>query len=125
MDLRRSETAATEMRKMRTFGGFISGHRFFYGEIRGDEVRVLKNPFWIDIEPTGEIVRLTNVVVDLPVTPSKLIAVGLNYSDHIAEMKRTPLSTQKLWFKYPTSILPNVATIEIAFPALQTEFKAE
>lgn len=125
MDLRRSETAATEMRKMRTFGGFRSGDRFFYGEIRGEEVRVLKNPFWIDIEPTGEIVRLTNVAVDLPVAPSKLIAVGLNYSDHIAEMKRTPLGTPLIWFKSPASLLPHDGTIEIAFPEHQTDFEAE
>ena len=110
---------------MRAFGGFRSGHRFFYGEIRGDEVRVLKNPFWIDIEPTGEIVRLTNVVVDLPVAPSKLIAVGLNYSDHIAEMKRTPLGTPLIWFKSPNSLLPHGGTIEIAFPEHQTDFEAE
>src|SRR5436190_13918747 len=110
---------------MRTFGGFRSGDRFFYGEIRGDEVRVLKNPFWIDMEPTGEIARLTNVVVDLPVAPSKLIAVGLNYSDHIAEMKRTPLGTPLIWFKSPNSLLPHAGTIEIAFPEHQTDFEAE
>jgi 2-keto-4-pentenoate hydratase/2-oxohepta-3-ene-1,7-dioic acid hydratase in catechol pathway len=125
MDLRRSETAATEIRQMRTFGGFTSGERFFYGEIRGDEVRVLKNPFWIDIEPTSEIVRLTNVAVNLPVAPSKLIAVGLNYSDHIAEMKRTPLGTPLIWFKSPGSLLPHDGTIEIAFPEHQTDFEAE
>src|SRR5437667_3041686 len=125
MDLRRSGTAATEMRKMSTFVGVRSGHRFFYGEIRGDEVRVLKNPFWNDIEPTGEIVRLTSVVVDVPVAPSKLIAVGLNYSDHIAEMKRTPLGTPLIWFKSPKSLLPHGGTIEIAFPEHQTDFEAE
>src|SRR6266513_5104379 len=125
MDLRRSGTAATENRKMRTFGGFRSGDRFFYGEIRGDEVRVLKNPFWVDIEPTREIVRLTNVVVDLPVAPSKLIAVGLNYSDHIAEMKRTPLGTPLIWFKAPSSLLPHGGTIEIAFPEHRTDFEVE
>jgi 2-keto-4-pentenoate hydratase/2-oxohepta-3-ene-1,7-dioic acid hydratase in catechol pathway len=110
---------------MRTFGGFRSGKRFFYGEIHGDQVHVLKNPFWIDIEPTGEIVRLTNVSVDLPVAPSKLIAVGLNYSDHIAEMKRTPLGTPLIWFKSPGSLLPHNGTIEIAFPKHQTDFEAE
>src|SRR6266850_3305398 len=110
---------------MRTFGGFRSGDRFFYGEIRGEEVRVLKNPFWIDIEPTAEIVRLTNVVVDLPVAPSKLIAVGLNYSDHIAEMKRTPLGTPLIWFKAPSSLLPHRGTIEIAFPEHRTDLEVE
>jgi 2-keto-4-pentenoate hydratase/2-oxohepta-3-ene-1,7-dioic acid hydratase in catechol pathway len=110
---------------MRTFGGFRSADRFFYGEVRDDEVHVLRNPFWIDVEPTGETVRLTNVIVDLPVAPSKLIAVGLNYSDHIAEMKRTPLGTPLIWFKSPSSLLPNNGTIEIAFPEHQTDFEAE
>ncbi len=110
---------------MRTFGGFRSGDRFFYGEIRGDEVQVLKNPFWIDVETTGEIVSLTNVTVELPVAPSKLIAVGLNYSDHIAEMKRTPLGAPLIWFKSPGSLLPDNGTIEIAFPEHQTDFEAE
>ena len=110
---------------MRTFGGFKSGDRFFYGEIRGEEVHVLKNPFWIDIEPTGEIICLTNLVVALPVAPSKLIAVGLNYRDHIAEMKRTEIGTPLIWFKSPGSLLPHNGTIEIAFPEHQTDFEAE
>jgi 2-keto-4-pentenoate hydratase/2-oxohepta-3-ene-1,7-dioic acid hydratase in catechol pathway len=110
---------------MRTFGGFRSDDRFFYCEIRGDAVHVLKNPFWLDIEPTGEIASLRNVIVDLPVAPSKLIAVGLNYADHIAEMKRATLGTPLIWFKSPGSLLPHNATIEIAFPEHQTDFEAE
>ena len=110
---------------MRTFGGFRSDDRFFYGEIRGDEVQVLRNPFWNDIKRTGESVRLTNVVIDLPVAPSKLIAVGLNFADHIAEMKRTTLGTPLIWFKSPASLLPHDGTIEIAFPDHQTDFEVE
>jgi 2-keto-4-pentenoate hydratase/2-oxohepta-3-ene-1,7-dioic acid hydratase in catechol pathway len=78
---------------MRTFGGFRSDNEFFYGELRGDDVHVLAKPYWIGIEPTDEVLPLKNVSIDLPVAPSKLIAVGLNYSDHIAEMQRTPLGT--------------------------------
>jgi 2-keto-4-pentenoate hydratase/2-oxohepta-3-ene-1,7-dioic acid hydratase in catechol pathway len=110
---------------MRTFGGFRSGDRFFYGEIRGDDIHVLKKPFWIDIEPTGETARLTNIVIDLPVAPSKLIAVGLNYADHIAEMKRTTLGTPLIWFKSPASLLAHEGTIEIAFPDHQTDYEVE
>jgi 2-keto-4-pentenoate hydratase/2-oxohepta-3-ene-1,7-dioic acid hydratase in catechol pathway len=110
---------------MRRFGGFKSENRFFYGEIRGDQVHVLRNPFWIDVTPTDEVFALTNLAVDLPVAPSKLIAVGLNYSDHIAEMKRTPLGTPLIWFKSPASLLPHNGTIEIAFPEHQTDFEAE
>jgi 2-keto-4-pentenoate hydratase/2-oxohepta-3-ene-1,7-dioic acid hydratase in catechol pathway len=110
---------------MRTFGGFRSRDVFFYGEVRGDDVHVLARPYWIDIEPTGEVRKLAELTIDLPVAPSKLIAVGLNYADHIAEMKRTPLGTPLIWFKAPTSLLPHDGEVEIAFPDHQTDFEAE
>jgi 2-keto-4-pentenoate hydratase/2-oxohepta-3-ene-1,7-dioic acid hydratase in catechol pathway len=110
---------------MRAFGGFKSREKFFYGEVRGDEVHALARPYWIDIEPTGEVLKLAEVHVDVPVAPSKLIAVGLNYADHIAEMKRTPLGTPLIWFKAPSSLLPHNGAIEIAFPEHQTDFELE
>src|SRR5205807_1626017 len=110
---------------MRTFGGFKFGREFFYGEVRGEDVQVLAKPYWIDIQPTGEARKVAQVDVHLPVAPSKLIAVGLNYADHIAEMKRTPLGTPLIWFKAPSSLLPHNGTIEIAFPEHQTDFETE
>jgi 2-keto-4-pentenoate hydratase/2-oxohepta-3-ene-1,7-dioic acid hydratase in catechol pathway len=110
---------------MRTFGGFKSGNQLFYGEVLQDEVHLLKHPYWVGIERTGEVKKLSAVDVDLPVAPSKLIAVGLNYADHIAEMKRTPLGTPLIWFKAPSSLLPHDGTIEIAFPEHQTDFETE
>lgn len=110
---------------MRTFGGFKAGNKFFYGEVRGEDVDVLAEPYWIGIKSTGEVRKLADVVIDLPVAPSKLIAVGLNYADHIAEMKRTPLGTPLIWFKAPTSLLPHNGTVEIAFPEHQTDFETE
>jgi len=110
---------------MRTFGGFKSGKKLCYGEIIGDEVHILERPYWIDIEPTDEVLKLADVDVDLPVAPSKLIAVGLNYADHIAEMKRTPLDSPLIWFKAPSSLLPHNGIIEIAFPQHQTDFETE
>jgi 2-keto-4-pentenoate hydratase/2-oxohepta-3-ene-1,7-dioic acid hydratase in catechol pathway len=110
---------------MRTFGGFRSGSEFFYGEVSGDDVHVLAKPYWIEVQATGEVRKLASLNVDLPVAPSKLIAVGLNYADHIAEMKRTPLGTPLIWFKAPSSLLPHRGSIEIAFPEHQTDFETE
>src|SRR5205809_4853511 len=110
---------------MRTFGGFRSGEESFYGEVRGDHVHLLAKAHWIDIDPTGEVRKLADIDIDLPVAPSKLIAVGLNYADHIAEMKRTPLGTPLIWFKAPSSLLPPNGAIEIAFPEHQTDFEVE
>src|SRR5881394_3457187 len=110
---------------MKTFGGFGLGNEFFYGELRGDEVHRLSQPYWNQVQPTGEVVSLASLEIDLPVAPSKLIAVGLNFADHIAEMKRTTLGTPLIWFKSPASLLPHDGTIEIAFPDHQTDFEVE
>jgi 2-keto-4-pentenoate hydratase/2-oxohepta-3-ene-1,7-dioic acid hydratase in catechol pathway len=110
---------------MRTFGRFRWDEKSFYGEVVGDEVRVLRQPYWIDIESTGETLKLADAYVDLAVAPSKLIAVGLNYAEHIAEMKRDTIGTPLIWFKAPSSLLAHNGTIEIAFPEHQTDFETE
>jgi len=110
---------------VRTFGGFKAGEESFYGEVRGEEVHRLTRAPWLGIELDGTVQALSDVRIDLPVAPGKVIAVGLNYADHIAEMKRTPLGTPLIWFKAPSSLLPHEGTIEIAFPAHQTHFELE
>ncbi len=110
---------------MQTFGGFRLGGEFFYGEVRGDSVHVLKGPYWLGLEFEGRVLPLADLQIDLPVAPGKVIAVGLNYADHIKEMQRTPLGTPLIWFKAPSSLLPHGGTIEIAFPEHQTDFEAE
>jgi 2-keto-4-pentenoate hydratase/2-oxohepta-3-ene-1,7-dioic acid hydratase in catechol pathway len=110
---------------MQTFGGFRSGDDFFYGAVRGDSVHVLKRPYWLGIELDGRVLPLDDLQIDLPVEPGKIIAVGLNYADHIKEMQRTPLGTPLIWFKAPSSLLPHGGTIEIAFPEHQTDFETE
>src|SRR5213595_3247478 len=110
---------------MRAFGAFKSGERSFFGEVLGNEIHVLSRPFWVALEPTGEKTSRNEVEIGVPVTPSKVIAMGLNYAEHIAEMKRTPLGTPLIWFKAPTSLLAHKQKIEIAFPEHQTDFETE
>jgi 2-keto-4-pentenoate hydratase/2-oxohepta-3-ene-1,7-dioic acid hydratase in catechol pathway len=110
---------------MRTFGGFNRNGEIVYGEVRGDDVHLLSQPYWLGLDFAGEVVPLRDLQTDVPVAPSKLMAVGLNYADHIAEMKRTPLGTPLIWFKAPTSLLPHEGTIEIAFPEHKTDFEVE
>jgi 2-keto-4-pentenoate hydratase/2-oxohepta-3-ene-1,7-dioic acid hydratase in catechol pathway len=110
---------------MKTFGGFRSGDEFFYGELLGDEVHRLSEPYWIQVQPTGEVLPLANLQIEIPVAPSKLIAVGLNYADHIAEMKRTEFGAPLIWFKAPSSLLAHNSVIEVAFTEHQTDFEVE
>ena len=111
--------------RMRIFGRFRSGEEFFYGELRGDEVHRLAQPYWIQVTPTGEVLPLATVQIDIPVAPSKLIAVGLNYADHIAEMKRDEFGAPLIWFKAPSSLLAHLSVVEIAFPEHRTDFEVE
>jgi 2-keto-4-pentenoate hydratase/2-oxohepta-3-ene-1,7-dioic acid hydratase in catechol pathway len=110
---------------MRTFGGFKTDDSLIYGELRGDQVHVSKKPFWLGLEFDGAILPLCDLQIDLPVAPGKVIAVGLNYSEHIKEMQRTELGTPLIWLKAPTSLLPHKGTIEIAFPEHKTDFETE
>ena len=110
---------------MKTFGGFRLGDEFFYGELRGNEVHRLAQPYWINTKLTGDVLPLEDLQIAVPVAPSKLIAAGLNYADHIAEMKRSEIGVPLIWFKAPSSLLPHHGVIEIAFPQHKTDFETE
>ena len=110
---------------MRTFGGFLEHGSHIYGEVRGEEVHLLARPFWLGLEFSGAVRSLGELTVGLPVAPSKVIAVGLNYRDHIQEMQRTEIGSPLIWFKAPSSLLPHQGTIEIAFPRHKTDFETE
>ncbi len=110
---------------MRTFGRFLHRDALVYGEVRDKEVRLLNRPFWLDFEFTGETCSLGELAIEVPVAPSKIIAVGLNYRDHIKEMRRTEIGSPLIWFKAPSSLLPHNGTIRIAFPDHKTDFETE
>src|SRR5438876_4523566 len=108
---------------MRTFGRFNSNGQIVHGEVRGDDIHLLAKPYWLGLDFTGATASLRDLQIDLPVAPSKVIAVGLNYADHIKEMQRTPLGTPLIWFKAPSSLLPHNGRIDIAYTAPQTDFE--
>jgi 2-keto-4-pentenoate hydratase/2-oxohepta-3-ene-1,7-dioic acid hydratase in catechol pathway len=110
---------------MRAFGRFLAGSSPIYGEVCGEEVRLLRQPFWLGLDFSSETRSLGELQLDVPVMPSKIIAVGLNYSEHIKEMQRTEIGSPLIWFKAPSSLLPNEGTIEIAFPEHKTDFEVE
>ena len=110
---------------MRAFGRFLHRDTVAYGEVREKEVRFLTQPFWLDFEFTGETRSMDELEIDVPVAPSKIIAVGLNYRDHIKEMQRTEIGSPLIWFKAPSSLLPHHGIIRVAFPEHKTDFEIE
>jgi 2-keto-4-pentenoate hydratase/2-oxohepta-3-ene-1,7-dioic acid hydratase in catechol pathway len=110
---------------MRIFGGFLLDGSPVYGEVRGEQVHLLTEPFWLGLKFSDEIRSLGELELGLAVQPSKVIAVGLNYAEHIREMQRSAIGSPLIWFKAPSSLLPHNGTIRIAFPEHKTDFEAE
>jgi 2-keto-4-pentenoate hydratase/2-oxohepta-3-ene-1,7-dioic acid hydratase in catechol pathway len=110
---------------MAAIGRFQKGDEIFYAKIVDGELfrahgDIFSSPTF-DKKPTPR----KGVKTLVPVTPSKVINVGLNYADHAREMKRELPKTPLFWFKATTALLPDGGKIEIPFPQHQTEFEAE
>ena len=58
-----------------------------YGVVDGPELRVLDgHPLVNGYEYTGDRVAMKDVKLLAPTVPSKIVCIGKNYADHIAEI---------------------------------------
>lgn len=110
---------------MAAIGRFQKGDDIFYAKVVDGELYRLRGDVFgspsFDRKPTPHKGLRTLI----PVLPSKIIAVGLNYADHARETNK-PLPKEPLfWFKAATSLIPDGGKIEIPFPGHRTDFEAE
>ena len=119
---------------MRTFGCFRASNspdgESFHGEVLNDgrTVRALRHPFWIDPD-TASLNGTTHALADLeivvPVTPSKLLAVGRNYHAHAKERGHDAPASPMTWLKGPSSLLAHGGVIELPHPQHTVDFEVE
>jgi len=87
------------------------------------------------LEITGDIfhiyittnirVKAKDVKILVPVTPSKIIAVGLNYKKHTDEMQMKPPDEPVLFIKPSTSVIGYMENIIYPKSAKRVEYEAE
>ena len=110
---------------MAAIGRFSKGEDTFYAKVVEGEIFRLHGDVFgspsFDRKPTPRKGLKTLV----PVLPSKIIAVGINYADHAREMGRELPKEPLIWLKATTSLLPDGGKIEIPFPKHRTDFEAE
>jgi len=110
---------------MAAIGRFSKGDEIFYAKVVDGEIFRLHGDVFgspsFDRKPTPR----KGVKTLVPVVPSKIIAVGINYLDHAREMGRELPKEPLIWFKATTSLLPDGGKIEIPFPNHRTDFEAE
>ena len=110
---------------MAAIGRFQRGEEIFHAKVVEGELFRLQGDIFgspsYDKKPTP----WKGVRTLVPVVPSKIIAVGINYLDHAREMGRELPKEPLIWLKATTSLIPDGAKIEPPFPKHRTDYEAE
>lgn len=83
----------------------LVGGRSVYGVLTGDFVEVLKGDPFDGIRYYGERVHVEEVKFLPPVSPSKIIGVGLNYRDHAEEVGAEVSKEPVIFLKPPSAVI--------------------
>ncbi|MFO1475995.1 MAG: fumarylacetoacetate hydrolase family protein [Verrucomicrobiota bacterium] len=110
---------------MAAIGRFQKGDEVFHAKVVDGELFKLRGDVFGSPSFDRKPIPLRGVRTLTPVSPSKVIAVGLNYADHARETGKALPKEPLFWFKANTSIIPDGAKIEIPFPEHRTDFEAE
>src|SRR5580692_12843370 len=110
---------------MAAIGRFQKGEEIFHAKVVDGELFRLRGDVFGSPSFDRKSTPRKGVKTLVPVVPSKIIAVGINYLDHAREMKRELPKEPLIWLKAPTSLLPDGGKIEIPFPQHRTDFEAE
>jgi 2-keto-4-pentenoate hydratase/2-oxohepta-3-ene-1,7-dioic acid hydratase in catechol pathway len=110
---------------MAAIGRFQKGDDIFHAKVVDGEL--FKSQGDIFGSPSYEKTPMPQKGVKtlIPVTPTKVIAVGLNYADHARETGKTLPKEPLFWLKAPTSLISDGSKIEIPFATHRTDFEAE
>lgn len=77
-----------------------------YGLLQGgDSVRLLAGDPFGGFTETGHTLPLSGLKLLSPVNPGKIVAVGKNYTGHIAELDAKPPETPILFLKPPSAVI--------------------
>jgi 2-keto-4-pentenoate hydratase/2-oxohepta-3-ene-1,7-dioic acid hydratase in catechol pathway len=105
---------------------FQSGDVHAWGIVEDHAVWEVTPDIFSPFEKTGQSFSLNEVRFLAPCLPSKIIAVGLNYKDHITEFGRTEIPKEPVLFlKAPSAVVGLDEKIVIPKGAGRVDFEAE
>ena len=110
---------------MAAIGRFQKGDEIFYAKVVDGQLYKLKGDAFGSPSYAKKPTSPKGIKTLTPVSPSKVIAVGLNYADHAAESGKALPKTPLFWLKAPTSLLNDGGKIEIPFAEHRTDYEAE
>jgi 2-keto-4-pentenoate hydratase/2-oxohepta-3-ene-1,7-dioic acid hydratase in catechol pathway len=110
---------------MAAIGRFQKGDDIFYAKVVDGELFKLKGDVFGSPSFAKKSTPRKGIKTLIPVQPSKVIAVGLNYVDHARESGLEPPKEPLFWLKAPTSLIADGGKIDIPFPNHDVHFEAE
>jgi 2-keto-4-pentenoate hydratase/2-oxohepta-3-ene-1,7-dioic acid hydratase in catechol pathway len=99
-----------------------------YGVVEGETVYAASgDPFASGLTKGSAVGSPSEVDLLVPVTPGKIVCVGLNYAAHVTENDpNRQVPTEPVLFMKPTSaLIPGGAAVVIANPDNRTDYEAE
>lgn len=107
------------------FVRYMWDNRIFYGLVKDDKVQRIDLTPFIDWQCVDESHRLSEVKILAPVEPSKIVAVGLNYTDHASELDMDMPDEPILFLKPATSVIGPDEKIVYPKMSKQVDYEAE
>ncbi len=104
---------------------FVFGGLEKCGVIEGEAVREIEGSFYGEFKITGNTYKLDEVKLLIPCNPSKVVAVGQNYSDHVKEFGHEMPKNPTLFVKLPHTYIGHGDYIKIPEGAGRVDFEAE
>jgi len=97
----------------------------FYAALADGRVKRLAGPPYEEAVYTGEEYDLAEVKLLPPSEPTKIVAVGLNYAKHAAEMKEKLIGNPVLFLKPPSSLIAHGEAIVWPAASQRVDYEAE
>jgi len=84
---------------------FATDSKVQYGILDGESVQVIEDKPFRYLKPTDHYYQLSEVRLLAPCTPSKIVAVGLNYYHHAKELNATVPNAPLIFLKPSTAVI--------------------
>lgn len=104
---------------------FLVDGRTSYGVLQGDSIEEFSGDIFGPLKPLRKFHTLSGVKLLAPCSPSKIIAVGLNYRDHAEELGFSIPENPILFLKPPTAVIGPAESIKYPAMSKQVDYEAE
>jgi 2-keto-4-pentenoate hydratase/2-oxohepta-3-ene-1,7-dioic acid hydratase in catechol pathway len=104
---------------------YEQAEQVFYGAVEGDGVRRIQGSIFGSYQIEDQLTSLDQVRLLAPVSPNKMIAVGLNYKKHAEEVNKPLPEEPMIFLVSPTAVIGPQDMIGLKHPKHRTEHEGE